>query len=83
MKKNTEVERCTVEVREKQDEGKNKSKTKSEKISEKLQISLVLCTFLGRMTPDTAIWNPDFRKVFLQDTCRRLQHWTEAWSFCT
>ena len=45
MKKNTEVERCTVNVREKEDECKNKNKTKSEKIAEKLQISLVLCTF--------------------------------------
>ena len=46
MKKNTEVERCTVNVRGKEDECKNKNKTKSEKIAEKLQISLVLCTFL-------------------------------------
>ena len=45
MKKVTEIERCTVEVREKQDECKNKKKTESEKIAEKLQIYLVLCTF--------------------------------------
>ena len=46
MKKNTEVERCTVEVREKQDECKNRKQTESEKTAEKqLQMSLVLCTF--------------------------------------
>ena len=32
-------------MREKEDECKNKKKTESEKIAEKMQISLVLCTF--------------------------------------
>ena len=47
MKKNTEVERCTVEVREKQDECKNKKKTESEKIAEKSDSSFEFYVCVG------------------------------------